>query len=267
MLLTFNFVTMKTLSDIASVSENLMSILENLIKSLKFYTVDGFIFVGTNFCGYNKIDTFVGFKILGHSICLHNSYRKSLIRGYWNSWIGPSTKTTKIGTPRKLSHPQYCKVVALMSAYLLTYLFIFSDSIPRNALRGYQESVTTGQTDRQTDTHTQTDAEKSDPYVPLCFAGDTINCIKFNLFVIHVHCIPVWYKMPWLLLLIRAVLICFLCEPRVQRTFPTQQRASEILRGDCSMSLRPPGWREVWPVKVTINLLTEIIRLICNIQL
>ena len=31
----------------------------------------------------------------------------------------------------------------------------------------YQESVTTGQTDGQTD------AGQSDPYVPLCFAGDT----------------------------------------------------------------------------------------------
>ena len=37
------------------------------------------------------------------------------------------------------------------------------------AMRDYQESVTTG----QTDTHTQTDARQSDPYVPLCFAGDT----------------------------------------------------------------------------------------------
>ena len=26
---------------------------------------------------------------------------------YMNSWIGPSTKTTKIGTPQKLSHSQY----------------------------------------------------------------------------------------------------------------------------------------------------------------
>ena len=47
------------------------------------------------------------------------------------------------------------------------------------AMRDYQESVTTGQTDThtdgQTDTHTdgQTDAGQSDPYVPLCFAGDT----------------------------------------------------------------------------------------------
>ena len=62
-------------------------------------TVNGFIFVGSNFCGLNKIDTFVGFKICGHSIFLHNSFP-----GYWNSRIGPSTK---IGTPQKLSHPQY----------------------------------------------------------------------------------------------------------------------------------------------------------------
>ena len=32
----------------------------------------------------------------------------------------------------------------------------------------YQESVTTGQT------HGQIDTRQSDPYVPLCFAGDTI---------------------------------------------------------------------------------------------
>ena len=54
--------------------------------------------------------TFVGFKICGHSIFLHNPYRKSLIHGFWNSWTRPSTKTTKIGTPRKLSHPQYSSV-------------------------------------------------------------------------------------------------------------------------------------------------------------
>ena len=69
-------------------------------------TVDGFIFVGTNFHGLNKNHTFVGFKICGHSIFLQNSYRKFLFRGYLISWIRPSTKTTKIGTPRKLSHPQ-----------------------------------------------------------------------------------------------------------------------------------------------------------------
>ena len=44
------------------------------------------------------------------------------------------------------------------------------------AMRDYQESVTTGQTDGQTDRQTdgQTDAGQSDPYVPLCFADDTI---------------------------------------------------------------------------------------------
>ena len=71
------------------------------------YTVDGFIFVGTNFYGLNKNHTFLGFKIRVHSIFLHNSKRKMLFRGYWNSWIRPSTKTTKICTPQKLSHPQY----------------------------------------------------------------------------------------------------------------------------------------------------------------
>ena len=38
---------------------------------------------------------------------------------------------------------------------------------PNIAMCDYQESKTTGQTDGQTD------AEQSDPYVPLCFAGDT----------------------------------------------------------------------------------------------
>ena len=38
-------------------------------------------------------------------------------------------------------------------------------------MRDYQESGTTGQTDGRTDR--QTDAGQSDPYVPLCFAGDT----------------------------------------------------------------------------------------------
>ena len=46
-------------------------------------------------------DTIMGFKICGFTIFLHNSYRKLLFREYWKLWIGPSTK---IGTPRKLSH-------------------------------------------------------------------------------------------------------------------------------------------------------------------
>ena len=40
------------------------------------YTVDGFMFVGTNFRGVNKNNTFVGFKNCGHSILFNNSYRK-----------------------------------------------------------------------------------------------------------------------------------------------------------------------------------------------
>ena len=73
--------------------------------------MDGFIFVGTttctNFYGFSKIKTFVEFNIHVHSILLHNVNIKSLFRGYLISWIVPSMKTMKIGTPRKLSHPQY----------------------------------------------------------------------------------------------------------------------------------------------------------------
>ena len=49
--------------------------------------------------------------------------------------------------------------------------------------RDYQESVTIGQTDARTHAHTQTDAGQSDPYVPLCFAGD--NMQRFSLYGVH----------------------------------------------------------------------------------
>ena len=62
-----------------------------------------------NFRGLNKNNTFAGFKICGHSISFNNLYRKLKFRGYWNSWIRPSMKTTKIGTPRNLSYQQYLK--------------------------------------------------------------------------------------------------------------------------------------------------------------
>ena len=42
------------------------------------------------------------------------------------------------------------------------------------AMRDYQESVTTGQTDGRTD------AGQSDPYDLLCFAGDTKNWYTGN---------------------------------------------------------------------------------------
>ena len=46
-------------------------------------------------------------------------------------------------------------------------------------MRDYQESVTTGQIHRWTDTQTdrRQDAGQSDPYVLLCFAGDTKRAI------------------------------------------------------------------------------------------
>ena len=44
------------------------------------------------------------------------------------------------------------------------------------AMRDYQKVVTTAQTHGLTErqTNRQTDVGQSDPYVPLCFAGDTI---------------------------------------------------------------------------------------------
>ena len=51
--------------------------------------------------------------------------------------------------------------------------------------RDYQESVTIGQTDART--HTQTDAGQSDPYVPLCFAGDTYYSLSISVQLINQH--------------------------------------------------------------------------------
>ena len=59
------------------------------------------MFEGYNFHWLNKTGTFVGFNICDHSIFFHNSYRILPFCWYWNSWIGPSTKTTKIGYPTK----------------------------------------------------------------------------------------------------------------------------------------------------------------------
>ena len=52
-------------------------------------------------------------------------------------------------------------------------------------MRDYQESVTTGQTDGRT--YRQTDAGQSDPYVPLCLTGDTINCENSALFLFFIN--------------------------------------------------------------------------------
>ena len=60
---------------------------------------------GTNFRGLKKNDAFMGFKIRGQYISFITHTENHC--GYWNSWIGPSTKTTKIGNLRKLSHSQY----------------------------------------------------------------------------------------------------------------------------------------------------------------
>ena len=48
--------------------------LAEIYVSQNQYTVDGFIFMGTNFRGSNKNYTFVGFKIFDYSIIFHKSY-------------------------------------------------------------------------------------------------------------------------------------------------------------------------------------------------
>ena len=62
--------------------------------------------------------------------------------------------------------------------------------------RDYQESVTIGQTDARTHTHThtQTDAGQSDPYVPLCFAGDTKSLIKKSTTVKSILCSQAYFN-------------------------------------------------------------------------
>ena len=60
----------------------LFDITKSQIDFKEVDTVDGFIFVGTNFRGLNRNDIFVRIKIRGYYIFLHKSYRKSLFRWY-----------------------------------------------------------------------------------------------------------------------------------------------------------------------------------------
>ena len=62
------------------------------------------------FRGYQFSWIELKWRIHGIQFRSHNSYRKLLFRCYWNSWMGPSMKTTKICTPQKFSHSQhFCK--------------------------------------------------------------------------------------------------------------------------------------------------------------
>ena len=77
-------------------------------------TEDGFIFTGTNFRGFDKTHSFEVIKSRGHSISLHNSYRKSPFRGYWNSWIETSTQiepTTVYGDSSYMEHVIWSEIV------------------------------------------------------------------------------------------------------------------------------------------------------------
>ena len=69
-----------------------------------------------------------------------------------------------------------CLVISTVAAFRRMHV-----SPANSSMRDYQESVTAGQTDTQTDR--VTDAWQSDPYVPLCFAGNTkiyINCVPIR---------------------------------------------------------------------------------------
>ena len=89
--------------------------------------------------------------------------------------------------------------------------------LPNIAMPDYQESVTTGQTDRQTDGWTD---GSSDPYVPLCFAiaGDTKTFINITNVINH----PIWWK----------------CEANfeITKSSPLRGKKGEIL----------PGTRHLW---------------------
>ena len=50
------------------------STLRFLLLCRIYNNVDDFIFVGTNFHGLKKNQTFVGFRICVHSMILHNSF-------------------------------------------------------------------------------------------------------------------------------------------------------------------------------------------------
>ena len=62
------------------------------------------------------------------------------------------------------------------------------------AMHDYLESVTTGQTNTRTDG--QTDVGPSDPYVPLCLAGDTkmsLNIREVKILIICIGMLITWY--------------------------------------------------------------------------
>ena len=97
-------------------------------------TVDGLIFVGTNFCGFYKNDKFLGFKIHGHSIFIHTEnyhFADTGIRG-----SNPTRKITKIGTPRNLSHPQYIDLVYI-------FLYVLERGDRWGVTRGFRRAEDT----------------------------------------------------------------------------------------------------------------------------
>ena len=70
------------------------SYLQGTVHMMSTCTMDGFIFHGTNFRGVKKNNTFVGFKIRGHSILFHNANTKLKFCGIHGS--DPPRKPRKL---------------------------------------------------------------------------------------------------------------------------------------------------------------------------
>ena len=74
------------------------------------------------------------------------------------------------------------------------------------AMRDYQESVITEQTNTQTDRQTYTG--QSYPYVPLCFAGDTKNEFMIQFYILEVSFV-VKYILLSIITFYRTLSTCF----------------------------------------------------------
>ena len=71
------------------------------------HTVDGFIFVGTNFRGLTQNEIFVGSKLVDIVFWFMIHIENYHFVGTGIRGLNPPRKSPKIDTPRNLSNPQY----------------------------------------------------------------------------------------------------------------------------------------------------------------